>query len=119
MASQKRVLTFAQYNHAQVLWMRATDIPKSDSLKGIRGEELEKRRLGWLQQHDQNTGGIMGLCPLTYNCPMRFTMTVDASRRIFKYTRCHLIGWELHDRDEERVTGCSEPEIVLERLPKR
>eukprot|EP00973_Karenia_brevis_P012956 1758346-Karenia_brevis.AAC.1 len=36
MASQKHVLTFAQYNNAQVLWMRATDIPKSDSLEGVR-----------------------------------------------------------------------------------
>ena len=61
----------------------------------------------------------MGLCPLTYDCPMRFTMTVDPSRRIFKYTRCRVLGWELQERDEQRVAGSSAAEIILERLPKR
>ena len=45
-------------------------------------------------------------------------MTVDAQRRIFKQTRCHSIGWELHERDQERVTGSRLPELTLERLPK-
>ena len=95
--------------------LRATEEPATDALKKIHAEDLQKRRATWLQRHEQDTADIMRVCLLRFNCPMRFNMTVDARRRIFKQTWCHLNGWELHERDQETATGSRLPELILER----
>ena len=81
-------------------------------------EALEMARARWLRLHDMQTAGIMGLFPAIKELPVRFTRTLDKERKIFKFTRGVLIGWELHPVDQERVAASSEPEIVLQRLPK-
>ena len=47
------------------------------------------------------TDGIMGLCPLACVMPMRCTCTLDKEQQVFKFTRCVLVGWELHDIDKD------------------
>ena len=73
----------------------------------------------WLQLHDMKTGGIMGLLPCTWNLPVRFTHTLDKKRKIFKFARGRLVGWELHQVDQERVAGSADTEILLSRQPRR
>ena len=70
-----------------------------------------------MKRHDQSTNGIMGLFPLVMGLPVRFTMTVDKKRNIFKYTAGHIVGWTLDPVDVARVERYTELEIHLENLP--
>ena len=119
LASQERARIFAQYHGRQLLWYRARDVPTSGEIMSLRGEELQRARERWWKRHDQHTNGIMGLMPLVYDLPIIFTQTVDALRKIYKFTRGLLKGWELSEYDAAVVRGSTEPEIVLERCPKR
>ena len=100
-AAQKRALIFARERRCQVLWVRAVDMPITGDDKGMVGETLERYRQRWLQLHDMKTGGIMGLCPLAWEMPMRCTRTLDKDKQVFKFTPCVLVGWELHDIDKD------------------
>ena len=118
-AAQQRAVLFAKQQRSQLMWVRAVDQPVTGDDKSMSGEALERQRRRWLQLHDMQTGGIMGLCPLTVDLPLRLTRTLDKERHAYKFSRCTLVGWELQDLDKERVVGCDDPEIVLERLPKK
>ena len=67
-------------------------MPTSGDIKGLHGDALQAARGKWWKRHDQHTNGIMGLMPLVYGLPVRFTRTVDALRKIHKFTRGVLIG---------------------------
>ena len=104
-AVQHRAIQFAKQQRSQILWVRALDHPTTGEDKSMSGEALERHRQRWLQLHDMQTGGIMGLCPLTVNLPMRLTRTLDKERHAYKFARCRLVGWDLQDLDRERVAG--------------
>ena len=59
----------------------------------------------------------MGLFPLVKDLPIRFTTTVDKKRKIFKFSAGAIIGWTLDPVDVARVEACTDPEMVLEKLP--
>ena len=63
-AAQKRAGLFAQAQGSQILWVRAVDVPNTNEEKGMNKSHLEELRNQWLQLHDRNTGGVMGLLPL-------------------------------------------------------
>ena len=86
--------------------------------KGMRGESLHKARQRWWQLHDQQTGGIPGLFPLVPELPVQFTNTYAREDHIFKFTRGCIWGWELQPLDAAIVEGSSDPELILNRLPK-
>ena len=62
------------------MWVRAVDHPITGDDKSMSGEALERQRRRWLQLHDMQTGGIMGLCPLTVDLPVRLTRTLDTRK---------------------------------------
>ena len=68
-ASQKRAALFAQAQGSQILWVRAVDVPNTSEDKGMSKARLEELRAEWLQLHDRQTGGVMGLFPATWNLP--------------------------------------------------
>ena len=80
----------------------AADSGRTDA-GALKGRALQRQRDRWLQLHDKQTGGIMGLLPCVRGLPVRFTETVDREKRIFKNIRGVLGGWELSDLDAERV----------------
>ena len=82
-------------------------------------ERLEELRNEWLQLHDRQTAGVMGMLPCTWNLPLRFTQTLDKKNKVVKYARGRLVGWELQDVDTERVAGSTDAELVLTRMPRR
>ena len=61
----------------------------------------------------------MGLQPLVRNMPLRITVTDHRrkEKRLFKNSRCHLHGWELHPVDEERFKNNTEFQFVLQHMP--
>ena len=99
----KRASIFAQAKQRILLWVVAHDDPGRTDAGALKGPALQRQRDRWLQLHDKQTGGIMGLLPCVRGLPMRFTETVDREKRIFKNTRGVLEGWELSDLDAERV----------------
>ena len=60
-ATQKRAVIFAQAQGSQILWIRAVDCPNTSEDKGMNKERLEELRNEWLQLHDRQTGGVMGI----------------------------------------------------------
>ena len=76
-------------------------------------ERLEELRNEWLQLHDRQTGGVVGLFPGTWNLPLRFTHTLDKKNKVVKYALGRFVGWELQDVDAERVAGSTDAELVL------
>ena len=117
MASQGRAQLFVQYNHTQLLWVQADDYPMSGDITNLQGDELEQRRRNWLRRHDQDTKGIMGLLPLVAELPVRFTMTLDKVREIYKFAKGNVVGWTLDPVDEVRLRDSTESEIVLLKMP--
>ena len=81
-ASQKRAVLFAQAQSSQILWLRAIDVPNTSEDKGMNKERLEELRNEWLQLHDRQTGGVMGLLPCTWNLPLRFTHTLNKTLKM-------------------------------------
>jgi len=105
-AAQQRAVQFAKQQRSQIMWVRAVDQPGTGDDKSMSGATLGRQRRRWLQLHDMQTGGIMGLCPLTVDLPLRLTRTLDKERHAYKFSRCTLVGWKLQDLDKERVAGC-------------
>ena len=76
-------------------------------------------RLRWWKRHDKDTDGIMGLFPLVYDLPLSCTRSVDPVRKIRKFSKALLKGWDLHKLDAATVRGSNDPEIVLQQCPKK
>jgi hypothetical protein len=120
-AQQLRALQFAQTAEPaqQLLWIVARDMPYLGDIKKLKGVELAKREALWLQRHDQQTVGIMGLFPATLGEPVRFTATQNKELRIFKNTRGILVNWELHPVDVALLQGQQAQELILKQTPRK
>ena len=59
----------------------------------------------------------MGMMPLVIGMPMRCTDAVDRKRKLFKHSRCKLVGWKLQDADARAVEVSTEEEYVLAGAP--
>ena len=66
---------------------------------------MDRRRVTRIQYSDDKTGGIMGMMPLVIGMPMRCTDAVDRKRKLFKHTRCKLVGWKLDEADVEKLAS--------------
>ena len=117
-ALQYRASIFAQSKQRMLLWIVARDTPDQTDDKALKGPALDRQRERWLQLHDQQTGGIMGLFPCVRDMPVRFTATVDRDKKIFKNGRGILLGWELSDLDAQRAATQRVSELVLLDCPK-
>ena len=60
---------------------------------------------------------MMCVFPLVMGLPVRFTMTVNKKRNIFRYTEGHVAGWTVDPVDVARVENCTDLEIHLEKPP--
>jgi hypothetical protein len=60
---------------------------------------------------------MMGLMPLVIGMPMRCSDVVDRKRKLFKHTRCKLVGWKLREEDASVVEVSTDAEYVLSGAP--
>ena len=102
-----------------LLWAVAQDRPLFSMEPGVAAHELQLRKEGWLQRHDQSTGGIIGLLPMLPGMPVRITQTLPDLKpfSLFKNTRGQLWGWALDPVDLVEVHACKTAEHVLKKLP--
>ena len=113
-AQQLRAINFAKALGKRVLWIVATDKP----LAGEQGESFsEERKERWLELHDRNTAGIMGLFPYVQDMPVRFTVTDNREQGVFKHSRGILRHLTLTEEEKARIEASDEPEIVLRVRP--
>ena len=55
--------------------------------------DLREEKLGWLQRHDQECGGLYGVLPLCIGMPVRATDHLDRGRGILRGCRGVVVGW--------------------------
>ena len=109
-------ITFAKATAQKVLWVVAEDVPH-DSGPVSHQADLVKQQTRWLQLHDRQTAGILGLFPLIAGMPTRFTETYDRDARVFKHATATLVGWGLSPADVLRIEASDEPEVALQDCP--
>ena len=95
-AIQTRAIEFAKREQEAILWVEAKDKPYNFSEPGLSREAREARKVRWLQKHDMETKGIMGLFPLIPNLPVRLTETIDRKLRLHKHRQAYVRRWCLH-----------------------
>ena len=108
---------YARSSSRQVYWCVAQDWPLTTEEEQMTHEELQQKRESWLAQHDQRTGGVMGLLPLVLDMPIRFTDNVDREQKLFKNTGGRLKKVVLPGEEARRVSGCQECEVGLQKMP--
>jgi hypothetical protein len=121
-AQQLRAIDFAKARKQRLLWVTAHDVCRAKDDSKIQGERAEQQKEAWLQLPVGRTSGIPGLFPLVHDMPVRFTDAPDKEARlkgVFKNARGWLRGWELEAAEAERVGQLEDPEVVLQRRPKR
>ena len=64
--------------------------------------------------------------PLCYDLPLKLLFANYGGRQkelkehgVYNQARCRVRGWELHELDAIRVKDSSDPELMLQQLPKR
>ena len=115
-AQQLKTVNFAKATSRRVLWVTAYDTMKTKDVALTKDKE-EERKERWLEFHDRFTGGIMGLLPLVFGMPVRFTDTMHREWGVFKHSRGTLQGWELTEAEKNQTDALDDPEIVLEQRP--
>ena len=61
--AQVRAQAFARRTQRLLLWLIAEDKPTHPDLLSLPDAALEQREAAWLQEHEQKTGGIVGVMP--------------------------------------------------------
>ena len=76
--------------------------------------------------HVRRTGGVPSLLPWCYDVPMRcqFANYGGQSKKlkehdIYAQARGRVRKWELHESDIQLLSDTTEPEVVLQHMPKR
>ena len=86
-------------------WVTAHDTPLYRDDLALSREQLDAKRKRWLNFHDQQTSGILGLLPLVKGLPVRLTETVSRSLKLFKQRRGKIVGWTLHPDEASQISG--------------
>ena len=64
---------FAKRHDRQLMWCPPRDTAESWFLAGYTTEEMGQKQLDWLFYNARKTEGILSLCPLCYDLPMKIT----------------------------------------------
>ena len=79
-----RAREFAKAHEVQLSWCYAQDTPMHPDDRELKAEALEKKRVAWLQRHDQNTCNLISLFPLAVGLPVRLTDNEDRDRHLYR-----------------------------------
>ena len=59
----------------------------------------------------------MGILPLVYDMPVRFTQTEDREKGVYKNSRGRYLGMLLPEQEKRRLDEAEDPELVLRLRP--
>ncbi len=113
---------FAKRHDRQLMWCPPRDTPDSWFTSGYTKEELAQKQLNWLFYNARKTEGILSLCPLCYDLPMRITRGNGGDMKeygIHNGARGRIKDWTLHPDDVARMSANTDGEVILTQLPLR
>ena len=123
----QRARLFARANRVQLLWIQAEDYLDDPHFADLSFAEKVKRKKPWLSAHfhTRRTGGVPSLLPICYDLPVRcqFANYGGQSKKlkehgIYTQARCRIRGWELHESDMQILEENTDPEVILQHMPK-
>ena len=117
LAQQLRAVQFAKAPGRRILWIVATDKPLGND-KSTSQSISEERKERWLELHNREMNGIMGLFPCMQDMPVRFTVSLQREQGVFKHSSGILRHWTLSEQEQARIATCEDPEIVLRERPQ-
>ncbi len=94
-------------------WCLAQDWPLTAVDEELDTATIARMQDKWLERHDRETCGIMGILPLVQGLPMRLTAAKDKRGGAYKNAKCVLDNWELPPGEEDRIAKLDENEIIL------
>ena len=115
-AQLNHAIVFAKSVRSKILWYLAEDWLQ-DSGAVASKEELQRKREKWLELHDKQTAGILGLLPLIRGMPVRFTESYNRELGAYKHATGKLIGWGISPAELARLDNDPDPEMVLRECP--
>lgn len=96
-------------------WSFARDTPLFPEDKALPQEQLNAKRLRWLQRHDQDTAHITSTLLLVQGLPVRLIDAVDRRYNLYRGRRGYIRAWVLHPSEEPQEF---DGEWILIYLPK-
>ena len=113
---------FALRKKYQLMWCAPRDTPPAWFTAGYTKEEMAKKQLNWLYYNARKTDGILSMCPLCYDLPVRITVGNGPLMKeygVHNGARGRIKGWTLHDDDVLRLASDQAAEVILTELPLR
>ena len=108
-----RAVNYAKLENKKVLWCLAEDWPLTAAEEDLSLDAVGRLQEHWLQRHDRDTAGIMGMFPMVQDLPVRLSDHQDRKGGAFKHTRGFLRKWELPPSEEARIANIDDNEIEL------
>ena len=108
-----RAVNLAKATGQKVLYCLAEDWPLTAAEENLGMEQIGQMQQKWLERHDRDTAGIMGILPLVMHCVYRLSDHKDIEGGAMKNSRARLVGWELDATEEARIRDLEENEIQL------
>ena len=106
---------FARDHGQPILWVPADDRVAS-SCGLLDDKNLRAKKVTWLQKHDKQCGGLLGMLPLVRGMPIYLTNHVDRSQKALLRGRSGVImDWEL---DENEPMPPKDRDHHLQYLPR-
>ena len=105
-----RALQWAKARGKQPYLFVAQDVASAPVVQ--EKANLTSEKLGWLQRHDKECGGLYGVLPLCVGMPVRATDHLDRKRGILKGTKGHVVGWSKITNETPAPEG-----VVCNKLP--
>ena len=105
-----RALQWAKARGKQPYLFVAQDVASAPVVQ--EKANLTSEKLGWLQRHDKECGGLYGVLPLCVGMPVRAMDHLDRKRGILKGTKGHVVGWSKITNETPAPEG-----VVCNKLP--
>ena len=113
---------FAKRHDRQLMWCPPRDTAESWFVSGYTPEEMARKQRDWLFYNARKTDGILSLCPLCYDLPVRITRGNGTDMKAYGVhngARGRVKDWTLQPEDVARGTAATEGEVILTQLPLR
>nr|MCS5703195.1 hypothetical protein [Acidobacteriota bacterium] len=111
-----RAREYAKANEFKLYWLYAQDVPLHRGDRDLSEEDLHKKRMRWLGNHDQKTGHLSSVCPLAKGMPIRLLDNIDKRRQLFRGRKGYIQDWIPHP--ETDIEDTPDGDLVYSKLPK-
>ena len=96
------------------------DIAPAFFVAELTPEEMQLKQQNWLYYNARTTEGILSLCPMCYDSPVKITRGNGRDMKeygIHNGARGRIRGWTLHPQDVTRLQTCTDGEVTLTQSP--